>query len=51
MENKRFIDENLARVFDVYDSPHSYEKKLSNLLATFIIGKDAILDIHSGNAE
>lgn len=51
IQQKRLIQENLARVFDVYAHPESYEQSLGNVIAPYIDSCDALLDIHSGNAE
>lgn len=50
-KNMRFVDENLARIFDMYDNPSTYEQKLSNLIVPIVQNNDFILDVHSGNAK
>lgn len=50
-QSKRFISQNLARIFDAYTDPDIYEKKLSTIIAPYVEHADAILDIHSGNAD
>lgn len=50
-QQKRLIQENLARVFDIYESPQSYEQSLGTVLAPYIDSCDALLDIHSGSAK
>jgi succinylglutamate desuccinylase len=50
-QNKRYIDENLARIFDVYTNPTTNEQYCSSVIAPYIDTCDALLDIHSGNAE
>lgn len=48
---KRFIDENLNRVFKNWKDPDSYEKKLANDLTKLVHKCDIILDIHSVSAK
>lgn len=50
-QNKRCIDENLARIFDVYTNPQTNEQYCSSVIAPYIDTCDVLLDIHSGNAE
>jgi predicted deacylase len=50
-QNKRYIDQNLARIFDVYETPQSYEQKCSTIIAPYIDRCDVLLDIHSWNAK
>jgi uncharacterized protein len=50
-KNLRLIEENLARIFDKYDNPTTYERKCSTVIAPYIDNCDALLDIHSGNAK
>lgn len=47
----RFLEENLARVFYKHNNPLSYEQRLATQLCKYVEEADAILDIHSGNAE
>lgn len=47
VENKRFIDENLNRVFMPVKNPQSYEQRLAKNLAPLLGECDALLDIHS----
>jgi predicted deacylase len=46
-KNVRYIEENLARVFDEHKNPVSYEQKLATQLSDYVKNADAILDIHS----
>jgi uncharacterized protein len=50
-KNKRLIEENLARIFDYYETPNSYEKYCATIIAPYIDRCDILLDIHSGNAK
>ncbi len=50
-KNLRLTEENLARIFDKYDNPTTYERKCSTAIAPYIDNCDALLDIHSGNAK
>lgn len=45
--DKRFIEDNLNRVFEPHENPDSYEKRLANYLVPLFHEADVILDIHS----
>lgn len=47
MLDKRFVDENLNRVFCSTDRPVTYEQHLANVLTPFVNEADYVLDIHS----
>lgn len=49
--NKRFIDQNLARIFDVYEYPENNEQYCATMIAPYLDTCDVLLDVHSGNAE
>lgn len=50
-QNKRYIDENLARMLKYYPDPQTNEQHCANAILPHLGGKTAILDIHSGAAE
>ncbi len=48
--DKRYIEDNLNRVFEPHDNPDSYEKRIANMLVPLFDDADHILDIHSTTA-
>ncbi len=48
---KRFVDENLNRVFAPTKNPKTYEAKLANILCTLVDQSDVVLDLHSITAK
>ena len=50
-QNKRFIEDNLNRVFEQKTAPHAYERKLAQKLMPVIESGDAFLDLHSMTSE
>ena len=46
-ENKRFIDENLNRVFGHTDDPQSLEASYANILLPYVERADVLIDLHS----
>lgn len=50
-QGKRFIDENLNRIFTKTKNPKTYEAKLANTLTSLVDVADVVLDIHSISAE
>jgi uncharacterized protein len=50
-EKKRYIEENLNRVFEVSPSATSHERKLAHQLAPLLKDCDYFLDLHSMQAE
>ena len=50
-ENKRFVEQDLNRIFKKSDTPESYESLVANeLCALMETGTDAFLDVHSSTA-
>jgi predicted deacylase len=49
-ENKRFIEENLNRVFKPTQNPRTYESTLANELCQLVDRADVLFDIHSFRA-
>lgn len=50
-ENKRFVEDNLNRIFRKTEAPETYEAHLANELCLLADTADVILDIHSSNAD
>ena len=50
-ENKRFIEENLNRIFKTWEIADTYEKQLANLLTETVQRCDYLLDVHSMTAK
>lgn len=48
--NKRYVDENLNRLFMPHASPASYEQELANSLLPYIAAADYTLDLHCTTA-
>ena len=51
LENKRYIDVNLNRVFKKTSNPKNYEEKIANYLCELIDKNDILLDIHSTHSD
>jgi succinylglutamate desuccinylase len=51
MQNKRYVDVDLNRVFKKHDFPTLYEHKLANELTTIIDENDVLLDLHSTHSD
>jgi predicted deacylase len=49
-ENKRFIEEDLNRVFRDTENPQTYEQELANKLGNYIKESEVFLDIHTTSA-
>ena len=49
--NKRYVEENLNRVFTKTTNPKTYEARLANILCTYADTADILLDIHSTFAD
>lgn len=45
-QDRRFIDENLNRIFQPHEDPTTYEQKLANVLTKLVASHDAFLDLH-----
>lgn len=45
--DKRFVDENLNRVFRPTEHPTTYEQRLANVLTPLVVQADYLLDMHS----
>lgn len=50
-QKKRLIDENLARVFQKYETPLAYEHHCANIIAPYLDNSDVLLDVHSWDAK
>ena len=50
-KNKRYIHEDLNRVFTKNRQPKTYEQKLANVLCDLINRSDVLLDLHSSGAK
>lgn len=50
-KNKRYIAEDLNRVFAKTRKPKTYEQKLANILCNLIDRSDVLLDLHSTGAK
>jgi predicted deacylase len=49
-ENKRFVEEDLNRVFRDTENPQTYEQELANELGNYIKESEVFLDIHTTSA-
>lgn len=51
IQNKRYVDIDLNRVFKKHEVPTIYEHKLANELTTIIDENDVLLDLHSSHTD
>lgn len=45
-QDRRFVEENLNRIFTRHDNPANYEQRLANELTVLVETHDALLDLH-----
>jgi predicted deacylase len=50
-QDKRFIEDNLNRIFTTTKDPKTYEARLANVLCPLVKRADVVLDIHSITAD
>ncbi len=51
LKNKRYVEEDLNRVFAKTKNPKTYEQRLANALCKIVDRSDALLDVHSMGAK